>query len=129
MTGNLRGSLEGLGIGTLSGFALGISDSDWIRLTVATALAAYFAVLLKRNNSLNVANSFKTGFTGLAACLALLAGLYINKQQVFKKSPQTLLNLITNAGSSPEQARDMIVKQMTIKSDSDSSDLKNQKKK
>jgi hypothetical protein len=112
MIKNLKDSLEGAGIGLLAGLVIGISDADWIRLAIVLALFAYVGKDLHRNKTDSAVSSYKTTFTGIASFLAVIIGLYINGQQLFRESPKMTVSEWINAGYSPEQARVLYLKQM-----------------
>lgn len=104
--------MEGAGIGMLGGLVIGISDADWIRLAIVLALIAYAGNALKTNKPNPAGNSYKYALTGFAAFFALIAGLYLQSHQVFEQSPREAITLLTEAGYSPSQARDIYLKQI-----------------
>jgi hypothetical protein len=112
MPDNIKESLEGAGIGLLAGLVIGISDADWIRLAIVFALFAHAGKDLLRNKPVSVINSYKTSFTGIASFLAVIIGLYINGQKIFRESPKEAVSEWINAGFSPAQARVLYLKQM-----------------
>jgi hypothetical protein len=112
MIKNLNDSLEGAGIGLLAGLVIGISDSDWIRLAIVFALFAYAGKDLLRNKKDSTDSSYKTTFTGIASFLAVIIGLYINGQRLFRESPKEAVSEWINAGYSPEQARVLYLKKI-----------------
>ncbi|KAF0198473.1 MAG: hypothetical protein FD166_1114 [Bacteroidetes bacterium] len=113
MLKNARELTAGAGIGLLGGLVIGITDYDWIRLAIALTLIAYSGGLKKQlvNVETNHLNRTLTGFT---AFLAVLAGLYLNKQQVFEQSPREAVNALTEAGYSPSEAREFYLKQVLL---------------
>ena len=109
---NLKDLLEGAGIGLLGGIVIGISEADWLRLAIVFALFAYAGKDLLRNKTGSAIDTYKTTFTGIAAFLAVMIGLYINGQQLFRESPKEAVSEWINAGYSPEQSRVLYLKQM-----------------
>jgi len=113
MLKNTRELAEGAGIGFLGGLVIGIADHDWMRLAIALALIAYSGGL-KKNQLSPDTNQFRRTLTGFTAFLAVLAGLYLNKQQVFEQSPREAVNALTEAGYSPPEAREFYLKQVLL---------------
>jgi hypothetical protein len=111
MLKNIREILEGAGIGLLGGLIIGISDHDWMRLTLALGLIAYTGGV-RRNLTNPEINHRRYTFTGFAAFLAVLAGLYLNRQQVFDQSPVEAVNALIEAGYDPAEARLYYVRQV-----------------
>jgi hypothetical protein len=109
---NLKDSIEGAGIGLLGGLVIGISDADWLRLAIVFALIAYTGKDLFGSKTGSAGNSYKITFTGMASFLAVMIGLYINGQQLFRDSPKEAVAEWINAGYSPVQARVLYLKQM-----------------
>ncbi len=110
MLKNLKQLFEGAGIGLLGGLLIGITDSDWIRLVIVLAL---FALTTKTLKDFILKAETHTGqsFTGIAAFLAVLVGLYFNGHQTFVQSPSDAINKFRHAGFSPEEARALYLKQ------------------
>jgi len=108
----MKESLEGAGIGLLGGLVIGISEADWLRLAIALSLIAYAGIALKENRTNPAGHSTRLAFTGFASFLAMLVGLYLNGQQVFKQTPKEAITLLTEAGYSPTQAREIYLKQI-----------------
>jgi hypothetical protein len=111
MTDNLKNSLEGAGIGLLGGLVIGIVDADWLRLAILLALFAYAGKGFLGKTTSPSGNTYKTTFTGIASFFAVIIGLYINGQQLFRESPKEAVYEWINAGYSPEQARVLYLKQ------------------
>ena len=111
MTDNLKNSLEGAGIGLLGGLVIGITDAEWLRVAIVFALITYAGKGFLGNKISTAGNSYKTTFTGIAAFLAVIIGLYTNGQQLFRESPKEAVYEWIKAGYSPEQARVLYLKQ------------------
>ncbi|MFH1119034.1 MAG: hypothetical protein V1775_04370 [Bacteroidota bacterium] len=105
--GNIIG---GAGIGLLGGLLIGITDSDWIRLLIALALMALSGNSLK-GSILKADITLSQSFTGVAAFVAILAGLYINGQEIFKQSPSDAIDKWVKAGYSPEESQGLYLRQ------------------
>lgn len=103
--------MEGAGLGLLGGLVIGISEAEWLRLAITLALIAYAGQALKENKSDTAGNSYRLAFAGFASFLAVLAGLYLNGQQVFRQTPRETVALLTEAGYTPEEARKIYLKQ------------------
>ena len=116
---NLKQLFEGAGIGLLAGLLIGITDSDWIRLVILLAL---FALASKSLKGFILKAETPTGqsFTGIAAFLAVMVGLYFNGHQTFRQSPAEAINKFRNAGFSPEEARALYLKQWEWENQKDS---------
>jgi hypothetical protein len=112
MTKNLAGFFEGALVGLLGGLAIGISDADWLRMVLLSAILAYAGKTLLGVKTTSVIHSYKIAFTGFACFLAVIAGLYINEQKLFRESPQQAVSHLVKAGTTPEQAREIYVKQI-----------------
>ena len=112
MVKSLKESLEGTGIGLLGGIVIGISEADWLRLAIALALIAYAGKNLKRTESGSSGHSDRITFTGIAAFIAVVIGLYINGQQLFIQPPNAAITAWIDAGYSPSQARVLYLKNM-----------------
>jgi len=110
MPENTKHIFEGAGIGLLGGLLIGITDSDWIRLILVLALFALTSKSLKES-ILKAETPARQSFTGIAAFLAVLVGLYFNGHQTFRQSPAEEISRFRNAGFSPEQARALYLKQ------------------
>lgn len=119
MVNNLKHIIEGTGIGLLGGLLIGITESDWIRLLIAIALFASTGISLK-GAILKKDISPGQSFTGIAAFVAVLVGLYFNGQQTFKLSPSDAVSKWEKAGFSPEQARAMYLKNWELEKQQDS---------
>ena len=122
MTGNLKDSLEGAGIGLLGGLVIGIVDADWIRLAIALALIAYAGSGVPGKTPVTIGRSVKTIYMGLASFLAVLVGLYINGNQVFNETPKEAVGKYMKAGYSPEQARILFLREIIKENDSNDTD-------
>lgn len=109
----MKENLAGAGIGLLGGLIIGITDSEWIRLIIVFALIALTGKSLK-DIIQNAEVSSKQSFVGIAAFLAVLIGLYINGQQLFKQSPSETVDKWVKAGFSPPEARVMYLKQWEL---------------
>lgn len=109
---NLKECLEGAGAGLVGGFFIGFVDADWLRVMIAIALIAYAAKTLQIIKPASVANSYKIAFSGIAAFLSLLIGLYINEQKLFKQTPEQAVSVFVNKGFSPAEARELYLKQI-----------------
>jgi hypothetical protein len=114
MANNLKESLEGAGIGLLGGFVIGIIEADWIRMIIALALIGYAGKVLTGRNETSVRDSYRLAFTGVAAFLAIFAGLYINGLKLFKQTPKEIISSWVNAGYNPSQARELVLKQINL---------------
>lgn len=110
--------LAGAGIGLLGGLIIGITDSEWIRLIIAFALIALTGKSLKEPLHHAEVSPGQT-FIGIAAFLAVLIGLYINGQQLFKQSPAETIDKWVEAGFSPPEARAMYLKQWELENQQD----------
>lgn len=110
---------EGAGIGLLAGLLIGITNSDWVRLIILLALFALANKSLK-NFILKAETPAGYSFTGIAAFLAVMVGLYLNGHQTFKQSPAEAINKFRNAGYSPEEARALYLKQWEWENQKDS---------
>jgi hypothetical protein len=117
MPDNFKESLEGAGIGLLGGIVIGISEADWFRVTIALALIAYTGKNMIGIKQASSGHSNSTTFTGIAAFIALFLGLYINGQQLFRKTPKTAISEWIDAGYSPSQAQALYLKQLEAKVD------------
>lgn len=102
----------------LGGLIIGITDSEWIRLIVAFTLIALTGKSLKET-VLNTELSSKQSFVGIAAFMAVLIGLYINGQELFKQSPSETVDKWVKAGFSPREARAMYLKQWELENQQD----------
>lgn len=102
-SGRLKETLEGTGIGLVTGLVLGLVDADWIRMTIVIALIAYVGRDAGKH-------ALRSGITGLCATLALFAGLYIHGNQLFKETPQMAVEKWMQAGFTPSEARQLYLK-------------------
>jgi len=114
MAGNLKESLEGLGTGLLGGLVIGMVESDWVRVLIVLALIAYAGKTGQKNNVISTGSSFRISLTGIAAFVAILAGLYISGQQLFEVSPKESVERWVRAGYSPAKAREMYLKKLDL---------------
>lgn len=112
MWNKLKESLEGAGIGMLGGLVIGLSDADWLRLAIALALFAYAGSTKKNLIPETATDSFRKTFTGIAAFVAVFAGLYLNGHQIFEKTPGEAVSSLTEAGYTPSQAREIYKEQI-----------------
>jgi hypothetical protein len=110
--GKFRETLEGTGIGLLGGLLIGLSDADWLRLAIALALFAYTGSTRKNLIPETATDSYRKTFTGISAFVAVLAGLYLNGQQIFEKTPGEAVSALTEAGYTPSQAREIYKQQV-----------------
>jgi len=114
----MKEKLAGAGIGLLGGLIIGITDSEWIRLIIVFALIALTGKSLKETLQHAEVSPGQT-FVGIAAFLAVLIGLYINGQELFKQSPSETVDKWVKAGFSPREARAMYLKQWELENQQD----------
>ncbi len=114
----MKEKLAGAGIGLLGGLIIGITDSEWIRLIIVFALIALTGKSLKETLQHAEVSPGHT-FLGIAAFLAVLIGLYINGQELFKQSPAETVDKWVKAGFSPREARVMYLKQWELENQQD----------
>ncbi|NTW24956.1 MAG: hypothetical protein HGA37_09665 [Lentimicrobium sp.] len=109
----MKEKLAGAGIGLLGGLIIGITDSEWIRLIIVFALIAFTGKSLKETLQHGDVSPGQS-LVGIAAFLAVIIGLYINGQQLFKQSPSATVDKWVKAGFSPPEARAMYLKQWEL---------------
>ncbi|MBK7172323.1 MAG: hypothetical protein IPH84_03615 [Bacteroidales bacterium] len=113
-TGHLKDSLEGIGIGLISGLVIGLADNDWIRMTLAVALITYAGRALG-NHKENIAGpSYRIAFMGIFASFALFGGLYIQGQHLFREAPLKSIEKWVKAGYTPAQARQLHLQSLQL---------------
>ncbi|MBK7029090.1 MAG: hypothetical protein IPH45_07700 [Bacteroidales bacterium] len=112
MTEYLKDSLEGLGIGIIAGLVIGLTDNDWIRMTLAIALITYAGRALGNYTQNLPGPSYRIAFMGIFASIAVLAGLYIQGQHLFRETPLKSIEKWVKAGYTPIQARQLYLESL-----------------
>ena len=114
MSNSTKQSLEGIGLGLITGLVIGISESDWLRVLIALSLIAFALKTLNVSENTPANHSYRIAFLGISSFLSVLFGLYIHEQQIFKPSPKDEMAYWLKAGFTPAQAREQWMKQKAM---------------
>ena len=113
MVQNIKESLEGAGLGLVLGLVIGVSEVDWLRVVLVLAIIG-FATKTIMDKERSAGSSYRLALLGITSFFAILIGLYINGQQVFKQSPKNAIAYWEKAGFTPAQARQLWLKQLAM---------------